>query len=100
MDAQAALEAVEIVVGNILPDHPAQLRPAVEFPAIIAHPLENPPEALHRPAVNILAYPGHTLCYPGRGQLVVEHTSSVLKAPTAVEQRVRIGVGGQGLFCL
>ena len=35
MDAQAALEAVEIVVGNILPDHPAQLRPAVEFPAII-----------------------------------------------------------------
>lgn len=100
MDAQPPLKAAEIAVGNILPDHPAQLLPAGEFPVIITLPLENTPEAFHRPVVDTLAYPGHTLCYPGRGQLVVEHTSSVLKAPAAVEQRVRIGVGGQGLFCL
>ena len=48
MDAQAALEAVEIVVGNILPDHPVQLLPAGEFPSIIALPLEDAPEALQR----------------------------------------------------
>ena len=94
MDTQAALEAAEIVAGNILPDHLAQLLPAGEFPSIIALPLEDAPEALHRPVVNTFAHPGHTLCHPGCGQLVVEHPSGVLKAPVAVEERVCIQVGG------
>ena len=85
MDAQTALETAEIVVGNILPDHPVQLLPAGEFPSIIALPLEDAPEALHRPVVNTLAHPGHALCHPGCGQLVVEHPGRILKAPVAVE---------------
>ncbi len=97
MDAQAALETAEIVVGNILPDHPAQLLPAGEFPAIVPLPLEDAPKALHRPVVNTLAHPGHALRHPGCGQLVVEHPSGVLKAPVAVEERMCIWVGGQGL---
>ena len=97
MDAQAALEAAEIVVGNILPDHPAQLLPAGEFPAIVPLPLEDAPEALHRPVVNTFAHPGHTLRHPGCGQLVLEHPGRILKAPVAVEQRVRIRIGSQSL---
>ena len=101
MDAQAALEAVEIVVGNILPDHPAQLLLAGEFPSIIALPLEDAPEALHRPVVNTFAHPGHTLCHPGCGQLVVEHPGRILKASVAVEQGMGVRVGGQSLIqCL
>ena len=98
MDAQATLEAVEIVVGNILPDHPAQLLPAGEFPSIIPFPLEDAPEALHRPVVNTLAHPGHALRHPGCGQLVVEHPGRILKAPVAVEQGMGVRVGGQGLI--
>ena len=101
MDAQAALEAAEIVVGNILPDHPAQLLPAGEFPTIVPLPLEDAPEALHRPVVNTFAHPGHTLCHLGCGQLIVEHLGRILKAPVAVEQWVRIRIGSQNLIqCL
>lgn len=62
------------------------------------NPLEDAPEALHRPVVNTLAHPGHALCHPGCGQLVVEHPGRILKAPVAVEQRVRIRTGGQSLI--
>ena len=47
MDTKAALEAGEIVVNDILLDHPAQLLPAGEFSAVIPFPFENAPEALH-----------------------------------------------------
>ena len=96
MDAQAALEAAEIVVNDILPDHLAELLPAGEFSAIIPLPLENTPEALHRPVVDTLTYPGHTLRHPGRGQLVVKHPGRILKAPVAVKQRMCVRVGGKG----
>lgn len=98
MDAQTALEAAEIVVDDIiLPDHPAELLPAGEFPAIIPLPLGDAPEALHKPVVNTLTRSGHALRHPGRGQLVVKHPGRMSKAPVAVEQWVCIGVGGQGL---
>ena len=97
MNTKAALEAGEIVVDDILPDHPAQLLPAGEFPAVIPLPLEDAPEALHRPVVNALAHPGHTLRHPSRGQLVAKHSGRILKSPVAVKQRVCIGVGGKGL---
>ena len=44
---QAALEAVEVVIGDVLLDHLDQLLPAGEPPAIVALPLEDAPEALH-----------------------------------------------------
>ena len=77
MDTQPALETAEIVVGNIFPDHPAQQLPAGEFPAIVPLPLEDAPEALHRPVVNTLAHPGHALRHPGCGQLVVEYPGRI-----------------------
>ena len=96
MNPQPPLEAREIVVSNILPDHTAQLFPAGEPPAIVTLPLQDTPEALHGPVVNTLAYPRHTLGHPSRSQLVVEHSGRVLKAPVAVEQRMRVRVGGKG----
>lgn len=97
MNTKAALKAAEIVVDDILPDHPAQLLPAGKFFAVIPFPLEDAPEALHRPVVNALAHPGHTLRHPGRGQLVVKYPGRILKTPVAVKQRVCVRVGGEGL---
>ena len=59
MDAQPPLETAEIAVGNILPDHPAQLLPAGKSPAITL-PLEDTPETLYRPVVNTLPHSRYT----------------------------------------
>ena len=58
---QAALEAVEVVIGDVLLDHLDQLLPAGEPPAIVALPLEDAPEALHGAVVNALSHPGHSV---------------------------------------
>ena len=70
--AQAALKAAEVVIGDVLLDHLDQLLPAGEPPAIVALPLEDTPEALHRAVVNALSHPGHTLCNASCSQLVME----------------------------
>ena len=51
---QAALEAVEVVIGDVLLDHLGQLLPAGKPPAIVTLPLEDAPEALHGAVVNAL----------------------------------------------
>lgn len=91
--AQAALEAVEVIIGDVLPDHTDQLRPTSEPPAKVALPLEDTPEALHRPVINALSHPGHTLCNASRGQLVMEDPGGIGAAPVAVEQRMDAGIG-------
>lgn len=96
IDAQPPLETGEIIISDILPDHAAQLFPAGEPPAIVTLPLEDAPEALHRPIVDALAHPGHTLRHPGRNQLVMEHPGGVLEPSVAVEQGMSVQVGGMG----
>ena len=61
MNPQSPLKAGEIVIGNVLPDHSAQLLPAGKPSAIIALPLKDAPEALHWAIVNALTYSGHAL---------------------------------------
>lgn len=89
---QAALEAVEVVIGDVLLDHLDQLLPAGEPPAIVALPLEDAPEALHGAVVNALSHPGHTLCNASCSQLVMEDLSGIGAAPVAVEQRAGAGI--------
>ena len=98
MNPQPPLEAREIVVSNILPDHTAQLFPAGEPPAIVTLPLQDTPEALHGSIVNTLAYPRHTLGHPSRSQLVMEHPGGVLEPPVTVEQGMSVRVGREGLI--
>lgn len=96
MNPQSPLKAGEIVIGNVLPDHSAQLLPAGKPSAIIALPLKDAPEALHWAIVNALTYSGHALGHPGCGQLVMKYPGRILKAPIAVEQGMCVRICGNG----
>ena len=61
--------------------------------AVIAFPLQNAPEALHRAVVNAMRHAGHTLRHARLHKLVVEGTVGVLKTSVAVEQRMRVRIG-------
>ena len=91
-DAQAALEAAAIVIGNVISDHTDQLLPGGESPAIVTLPLEDAPEAFHGAVVNALAHPGHALGDAGRGQLVMEDLGGIGAAPVTVKQRMDAGI--------
>ena len=95
---QAALEAAEIVIDDIILKHTNQLFPAGELPAIVALPLQDAPEALHRAVIYALSHPGHALGDAGGGQLVMEDLSGVGAAPVAVEQRMGTWIGVQRLI--
>ena len=96
--AQAALEAAEVVIGDVLLDHLDQLLSAGEAPAIVTLPLEDSPKALHGAVVNALSHPGHTLCNAGYSQLVMKNLGGIGAAPVAVKQRVGAGIGLQCLI--
>ena len=81
---QAALEAVEVVIGDVLLDHLDQLLPAGEPPAIVALPLEDAPEALHGAIVNAMCNTGHTLRHTRFLNLVVKGSVRIQKSPVAV----------------
>lgn len=59
-------------VRPILLDHLDKLVLAGETPAVIAFPLQNAPEALHRAVINAMRYAGHTLRHSRLHKLVVE----------------------------
>ena len=90
--AQSALEAAEVVIGNVLPDHLDQLCPAGEAPAIVALPFEEAPEALHGTVVSTLSHPRHALGDAGRSQFVMEDLGGIGAAPVAVEQEMDAGI--------
>lgn len=95
---QAALEAAEIVIDDIILNHTDQLFPAGELPAIVALLLQDAPEPLHRAVIYALSHPGHALGDAGGGQLVMEDLSGVGAAPVAVEQRMGTWIGVQRLI--
>lgn len=90
--AQSALEAAEVIVGNILPDHTDQSRPAGEAPAIVALPLEDAPKSLHGAIVRTLSHPGHALSDARRRQFVMENLGGIGTAPVTVEHGVDAGI--------
>lgn len=94
--AKAALESPGIVISDVVLNHPDQFLSTGETPPIIAFPLEDAPEPLHRTIINTLAHPGHTLGHASRSQLVVEHLRCILEAPVAMEQRVCVRIVSHG----
>ena len=83
-DAQIALDAPRVIIANILLDHLNKLVLAGEAPAIIAFPLQDPPEALHRAVVNAMRHAGHTLRHACLHKLVVEDSVGVLENPLSL----------------
>ena len=90
--AQVALYSPGIVITDVLFDHLDKFLLAGKTPAVIAFPLQDAPESLHRPIVNAMGHTGHTLSHSSLYEFVVEGSACVLKASIAVEQRVGIWV--------
>ena len=66
---------------------------AGEPSAVIALPLQNPPEALHRAVINAMGNTGHTLCHSGLCKFVVEGTVGILKTSVAMKQGMCVRIG-------
>ena len=90
--AQVALYPPSIVITDVLFDHLDKFLLAGKTSAVIAFPLQDAPESLHRPIVNAVGHTGHTLRHSGLYEFVVERSACVLEASIAVEQRVGIWV--------
>ena len=91
--AQIALHASGVVVMDIVLNCLNNLPLTCEPSAIIAFPLQNAPEALHRIVINAMCHARHTLRHACLHELVVEGTVGVLKPSVAVEQRIRDQIG-------
>ena len=70
--AQVALYPPGIVITDVLFDHLDKFLLAGKTPAVIAFPLQNAPESLHRPIVNAVGCTGHTLSHSSLYEFVVE----------------------------
>lgn len=91
-DAQIALHPYGIVITDIVFNHLDEVPLAGEPSAVIALPLQNPPEALHRAVINAVGNTGHTLRHPRLHKLLVKCPVRVLKTSVAMEQRMYIWI--------
>ena len=80
-------------VRPILLDHLDKLVFAGKPSAVIAFPLQNAPEALHRTVVNTMRHTGHTLRHACLYELVVESAVGVLDPSVAMKQGLCVRIG-------
>ena len=97
-DAQIALHPPGVVVMDIVLDRLNKLPLTGEPSAVIAFPLQNAPEALHRAVVNAMRHTGHTLRHSRLHELVVESAVGVLETSVAVEQGMCVRIGLHSLI--
>ena len=97
-DAQIALHPPGVVVMDIVLDRLNKLPLTGEPSAVIAFPLQNAPEALHRAVVNAMRHTGHTLRHSRLHELVVESAVGVLEPSVAMKQGMRIRIGLNSLI--
>ena len=71
-DTQIALHPSGIVITDIVFNHSDEVPLTGEPSAVIALPLQNAPEALHRAVINAVSNTGHTLRHSGLYKFVVE----------------------------
>lgn len=96
-DTQIALYPSGIVITDIVFNHLDEIPLTGEPSAVIALPLQNSPEALHRAVINAMGNTGHTLHHSGLYKFVVEGTISILKSSVAVKQGMCVRIS---LNCL
>lgn len=92
-DAQIALHPSGIVVTDIVFNHLDEIPLAGEPSAVIALPLQDPPEALHRAVINAVGNTGHTLRHSSLYKFVVEGTVGILKSSVTVKQGMCVRIG-------
>ena len=91
-DAEVALNALVVVVTDIIFNHIDQFFLGGKALAVIAFPFQDTPETFHGPVVNALGYAGHTLGHTGLVQLMMEDSVGILKSSVAMEQRMCAGI--------
>ena len=97
-DAQIALHPSGVVIMDIVLDRLNKLPLTGETPAVIAFPLQNAPEALHRAVINAMRHTEHTLRHAGLHELVVESAVGVLESSVTMEQGMRVRIGFHSLI--
>ena len=83
--AQITLHPSGVVIMDIGLNHLHKLPLAGKTSAVIAFPLQNAPEALHRAVINAMRHVGHTLRHSRLHELVVE--SAVGVSPNTEKER-------------
>ena len=83
--AQVTLDSSGVVITDVALNHLHEFLFAGEALAVIAFPLQDAPESLHRPIVNAVGHTGHTLRHSGLLKFMVECPAGVLKAPVTME---------------
>ena len=84
-DAEVALNALGVVIANIVMNHLCEAVFAGKSFAIIAFPFQNAPETLYRTVINAMCHTRHALRHSSLHELVVESAAGILKASVAVE---------------
>lgn len=92
-DTQIALHPSGIVIMDIVFDHLDEIPLTGESSAVIAFPLQNPPEALHRAVINAVCNTGHTLRHARLHKLLVKCPVRVLETSVAMEQGMCVRIG-------
>ena len=79
------LDAMVVVITNVILNHIDQLFLAGKTLAVIAFPLQDTPETFHWSIIDALGYSRHTLCHTGIFNFLMEYSVSILKASVAVK---------------
>ena len=91
-NAEVPLDSVCIVVVDVVFNHLYESFPVCESLPVVAFPLQNSPEALHRAVINAFGYAGHALLHSGFFKHGVKDSIRILVSPVTVKQRMSFRV--------
>ena len=92
-DTQIALHPSGVVITDIVFNHLDEVPLTGEPSAVVALPLQNPPEAFHRAVINAVGNTGHTLRHSRLHKLLVKCPVCVLETSVAVKQGMCVRIG-------
>jgi hypothetical protein len=92
-DTQIALHPSGVVITDIVFNHLDEVHLTGEPSAVVALPLQNPPEAFHRAIINAVGNTGHTLRHSRLHKLLVKCPVCVLETSVAVKQGMCVRIG-------
>ena len=96
--AQITLHPSGVVIMDIGLNHLHKLPLAGKPSAVIAFPLQDAPEALHRAVIDAMRHAGHALRHACLHELVVESAVGVLESSVTMEQGMRVRIGFHSLI--
>ena len=96
--AQITLHPSGVVIMDIGLNHLDKFTFAGKPSAVIAFPLQNAPEALHRAVIDAMRHAGHALRHSRLHELVVKCPAGILESSVTMEQGMRVRIGFHSLI--